>query len=127
MGYIEEIVKNILLKENQVVKKRDAIAYIDSSQLPTKKSQLVGNIQKNQQLAQLDAQILALDGQIAAENNRSARTFASAEADMNRTQRNYQDRKVIVTSDVQEAESNIKLLKMTSKSSSRSTISLSEC
>ncbi|MEH1767737.1 biotin/lipoyl-binding protein [Nostoc sp.] len=53
---MEGTVQNILVKENQVVKKGDAIAYIDSSQLETKKSQLIGNIQQNQQqAAQLDA------------------------------------------------------------------------
>ncbi|WP_442946203.1 HlyD family efflux transporter periplasmic adaptor subunit [Nostoc sp. 'Peltigera membranacea cyanobiont' 232] len=107
---MEGTVQNILVKENQVLKKGDAIAYIDSSQLQTKKSQLIGNIQQNQQqVAQLDAQIRALDGQIAAENNRSDRTVASAKADMNRTQRDYQDRKVTANSDVQEAEANIKI------------------
>ncbi|MEH1896013.1 MAG: biotin/lipoyl-binding protein [Nostoc sp.] len=107
---MEGTVQNILVKENQVVKKGDAIAYIDFSQLETKKSQLIGNIQQNQQqLAQLDAQIRALDGQIAAETNRSDRTVASAKADMNRTQRDYQDRKVTANSDVQEAEANIKI------------------
>jgi multidrug efflux pump subunit AcrA (membrane-fusion protein) len=106
----EGTIKRLEVKENQMVKKGDAIAYIDSSQLETKKSQLIGNIQQNQQqLAQLDAQIRALDGQIASETNRSDRTVASAQADMHRTQRDYQDRKVTANSDLQEAEANIKI------------------
>jgi len=54
----EGVVKSIEVKENQVVRKGDAIAIIDDSQLQTKKSQLQGNIQQSHlQLAQIDAQI----------------------------------------------------------------------
>jgi multidrug efflux pump subunit AcrA (membrane-fusion protein) len=107
---MEGTVKNIEVKENQVVKKGEAIATIDSSQLKTKKSQLTGNIQQNQlQLVQLDAQIRALYGQIAAETDRSNRSVASAEADLIRTQRDYQERKVTTNSEVQEASANINI------------------
>ncbi|NWF62344.1 MAG: HlyD family efflux transporter periplasmic adaptor subunit [Fischerella sp.] len=106
----EGMVKSILVKENQVVKQGDAIATIDDSQLQTKKSQLQGNIEQSQlQLAQLDAQIRALDGQVAAETERSNRAVASASAELNRTQRDYQEKKVSTTSEVQEAEANIKI------------------
>jgi multidrug efflux pump subunit AcrA (membrane-fusion protein) len=107
---MEGTVKNIEVKENQAVKKGDAIATIDSSQLKTKKSQLIGNIQQNQlQLVQLDAQIRAIYGQFAAETDRSNRSVASAEADLIRTQRDYQERKVSTNSEVQEASANIKI------------------
>jgi HlyD family secretion protein len=107
---LEGTIKNISIKENQVVKQGDAIATIDDSQLQTKKSQLQGNIQQNQQqLVQIAAQQRALDGQIAAEIDRKNRTVASAEAELNRTQRDYQDKNVIANSEVQEAEANIKI------------------
>ncbi len=107
---LEGTIKTISVKENQLVKQRDAIATIDDSQLQTKKSQLQGNIQQNQQqLMQIDAQRRALDGQIAAETDRSNRAVASAEAELNRTQRDYQDRNITANSEVQEAEANIKI------------------
>lgn len=106
----EGTIKSILVKENQIVKQGDIIAHINDSQLQTKKSQLQGNIQQNQlQLTQIDAQILALDGQIAAETDRKNRAVAAAKADMNRTQRDYQDRKITANSEVAEAEANIKM------------------
>lgn len=106
----EGTVKNILVKENQVVQKGDIIATIDDSQLQTKKSQIIGNIQQNQlQVAQLDAQIRALNGQIAAETDRSNRAVASAQADLNRTQSDYQEKQVTANSEEQEAEANIKI------------------
>jgi multidrug efflux pump subunit AcrA (membrane-fusion protein) len=106
----EGTIQSILVKENQIVKQGDVIAHINDSQLQTKKSQLQGNIQQNQlQLAQIDAQIDALDRQMASETERSKRAIVSAKADMNRTQRDYQDRKVTANSDVQEAEANIKM------------------
>src|SRR5919202_5192928 len=107
---LEGTIKSISVKENQVVKQGDAVATIDDSQLQTQKSQLRGNIQQNQQqLVQIAAQQRALDGQIAAEADRSNRIVASADAELNRTQRDYQDRNVIANSEVEEAEANIKI------------------
>jgi HlyD family secretion protein len=107
---LEGTIKTISVKENQVVKQGDAIATIDDSQLQTKKSQLQGNIQQNQQqLVQIAAQLHALDGQIAAEADRSNRAVASAEAELNSTQRDYQDKNITANSEVQEAEANIKI------------------
>lgn len=106
----EGSIKSILVKENQVVKQGDVIATIDDSQLQIKKSQLAGNIQQHQlQLAQLDAQIRALDEQNQTETDRSNRTVASAEAGLRNTQRDYQQRKVTATSQVQEADANVKI------------------
>jgi multidrug efflux pump subunit AcrA (membrane-fusion protein) len=106
----EGTVKNIAVKENQVVKQGDIIATIDNSQVQSKKSQLLGNIQQSQlQLVQIDAQIRALDGQIAAETNRSQGAVASAEAELRRNHREYQERKVTATTELQEAEANIKI------------------
>lgn len=106
----EGTIQSIVVKENQIVKKGDVIAYINDSQLQTKKSQLQGNIQQNQlQIAQINAQIWAIETQIVAETERNHRAIASAKADMNRTQRDYQDRKITANSDVQEAEANIKI------------------
>jgi multidrug efflux pump subunit AcrA (membrane-fusion protein) len=106
----EGTVKSIAVKENQVVKQGDIIATIDNSQVQTKKSQLLGNIQQNQlQLVQIDAQIGTLSGQIAAEINRSQGAVASAQAELSRNQREFQERRVTATTELQEAEANIKI------------------
>lgn len=106
----EGTIRTIAVKENQVVKPGDIIATLDDTQLQTKKSQYEGNIQQNKlQLLQLDAQIRALDGQMTAENDRSSRAVASAEADLSRTQRDYEERKVASDSELQEAEANIRI------------------
>ncbi|HAZ43508.1 MAG TPA: HlyD family secretion protein [Cyanobacteria bacterium UBA11369] len=102
-------VMNISVKENQSVKKGDRIATIDDSRLQTKKNQLKNNIQQSQlQIAQIDAQILALNNQIAAETDRNQRAVASAEAELSRRQRDYQDRKITSKAEVEEAQANLK-------------------
>lgn len=102
-------VETIAVKENQPVKQGDIIATIDDSRLQTQKSQLQSNLKQNQQqLTQIDAQIIALDKQITAERDRTKRTVASAQAELSRTQRDYQDRQVTTSTQVQEAEANLK-------------------
>ncbi|EGK83533.1 HlyD family efflux transporter periplasmic adaptor subunit [Microcoleus vaginatus] len=103
------IVTGMAIKENQIVQKGDIIATLDDSRLQTQKSQLQSNLKQNQQqLRQIDAQILALDGQIAAERDHIGHTVASAQAELEETQRDYQDRRLTTQSQVQEAEANLK-------------------
>jgi len=105
----EGTVKTIEVKENQQVEQGDIIATIDDSRLQTQKSQLQSNIQQNQrQLTQIDAQIMALDQQIIAERDRTKRTVASAQAELSRSQREYQDQQITATAQVQEAEAHLK-------------------
>lgn len=106
----EGTVKSITIKENQRLKRGDAIATIDDSQLQTKKSQLQGNIQQGQlQLSQIAAQISALDVQRASESNLMERTMASAQADLSRNQREYKDKLVTTQAEVREAEASLEL------------------
>ncbi len=106
----EGTIKSIEVKENQAVKQGEAITYIDDSRLQTKKSQLLGNIQQAQlQLAQLAAQIRALDRQIAAETDQMNRIIASAQAELSRNQRNYQDKLITTEAEVEEVEAALKL------------------
>ncbi|MBR8841160.1 MAG: HlyD family efflux transporter periplasmic adaptor subunit, partial [Stigonema ocellatum SAG 48.90 = DSM 106950] len=103
-------VTNILVKENQVVKKGQTIALIDPFQLQIKKSQIIGKIlQAKQQLVQLNTQIKALDGQIAAESETHKGLIASAEAELSREQRNYTEKKATSTADVEEALASVRL------------------
>jgi HlyD family type I secretion membrane fusion protein len=106
----EGTVERIKVKENQVVKQGEIIAILDDSRLQTQKNQLQGNIQQLQrQLTQMNAQIAALDRQITAETNRNQRVIASAQADLSRNQRDYQDRQITTQTDVKEAEAALRL------------------
>ncbi|QSV63557.1 MAG: biotin/lipoyl-binding protein [Dolichospermum sp. DL01] len=107
---IEGTVKKISVKENQLVKKGDVLIILDDIQLQNQKNQLTGNIQQSQlQIRQLNAQIAALNRQIATETERNQRIVASAISEVQRTKRDYQDRKVAVSSEWQEAQANIKI------------------
>lgn len=106
----EGTVKNILVKENQVVKQGDVIAYIDASQLEIKKSQIAGNInQEREQSEQIDAQIKALDGQTLAEMERNQRSVASATAELSQKQQDVRERQGISNAEVEEAKASIRL------------------
>ncbi|MBK1990275.1 HlyD family efflux transporter periplasmic adaptor subunit [Sphaerospermopsis aphanizomenoides BCCUSP55] len=89
---MEGTIKNILVKENQVVKIGDVIASLDTEQLLIKKSQIQDNIQQsNLQTRQIDAQIRILNNQISAEKQVIEKVIASAKADLLRNQREYQE------------------------------------
>ena len=106
----EGTVTKIEVKENQVVKQGDTITTLEDSQLQTKKSQLQGNIQQNQlQFAQIDAQLKALQTQMAAESSLMKRAIASAQADLSRNQRDYSDRQLTTQTEVQEAAAALEL------------------
>ncbi len=101
---------DITVQENQTVKKGDVLATIDDSRLQTKKSQLQNNLrQARQQLVQTNAQITALNSQIQAETNRSDRAVASAETELERRLREYQDRQITTAAEVEEAAANVRV------------------
>ncbi len=103
-------VVKILVKGNQQVEQGDAIATINDSHLQTKKSQLQSNIQQAQlQLTQINTQIATLDRQILAEKNRSARAVAAAKAELSQRNRDYQERQITTTADLEEAKANVRV------------------
>ena len=103
-------VMRVLAKENQVVKKGDIIATIDDSRLQTKKSQLQSNIQQSRlQFIQINAQISALNSQIGAETDRINRIVAGAEAQLSGRSREYRDKKITTTADVEEGSANVRI------------------
>ena len=109
----EGTVTSIKVKENQVVKQGEAIAYIDNSQIQSKKSELQGNILNGQrQLTQIAAQLNSLDSQRDSESSLMNRTIAGAQADLSRNQRDYQDKQIATESDVQEAEAALELARV---------------
>ncbi|MCC5610701.1 HlyD family secretion protein [Nostoc sp. CHAB 5834] len=103
-------VMHIYVKENQVIKKGDAIATIDDSRLQTKKSQLQTSIQQSKlQLVQINAQINALNSQIRAETDRVNRIITGAQAELSGRRRQYQDKNITTVSELQEADVNIRI------------------
>jgi HlyD family secretion protein len=105
---IEGTVKGIYVKENQIVKKGDIIARLDDTEVDIKNSQLQSSIQESKlQLDQIEAQIAALDNQINADKKLTERTIISAEADLERNQRDYQDRQVKTLNDLAIAQANL--------------------
>jgi HlyD family secretion protein len=105
---VEGTVKNILVKENQQVKRGDAIAYLEDEPILIKRSQLLDNIQQTKlQVFQIDAQIRALDSQIIAEATVAERVIASSQADLVRNQREYQERKVTTSSELLAAQASL--------------------
>jgi multidrug efflux pump subunit AcrA (membrane-fusion protein) len=103
-------VMQIYVKENQVVKKGDAIATIDDSRQQTKKSQLQTSIQQARlQQVQINAQINALNSQIQAETDRINRIITGAEAELSGRRREYRDKKITTTAELQEADANVRI------------------
>ncbi|MFN6569130.1 HlyD family efflux transporter periplasmic adaptor subunit [Dendronalium sp. ChiSLP03b] len=105
---VEGTVKTILVKENQLVKQGEAIASLDDEPLQIKKSQLQDNIQQDKlQIMQINAQISALNTQILAEAIVADRTIVSAKADLERSQREYQERQITTRSELLVAQANL--------------------
>jgi HlyD family secretion protein len=105
---MEGSVKNIFVRENQNVKKGDAIAILDDEQLRIKKSQLQGNIQQGMlQLIQINAQIRTLDTQIKAESTVIERSVSAATADLERNQREYQERTITTNNELLAAQADL--------------------
>ncbi|BAU14658.1 HlyD family secretion protein [Leptolyngbya sp. NIES-3755] len=107
---IEGTVKEITVKENQKVKAGDIVARMDDSRLMTTKSQLEGDLRQGRlQLNQVNAQIQALDSQIAAESNVVDRSVQAAEAQLRSQQRVFQDQQSTAASNVDEARAALNL------------------
>jgi HlyD family type I secretion membrane fusion protein len=110
---LEGTIDSIEVKENQTVRRGDIIAKIDDSDLQTQKRQLQEAIAQNQaQLAQIAAQINALDTQRVAEVSLMNRSISAAKADLNLNQRNYQTQRVSTQAEVREAEAALELARV---------------
>ncbi len=112
---MEGTIKNILVKENQVVRMGDIIARLDTDQLMITKSQIQDNIQQGKlQLVQIDAQVRILNNQILAEKEVVEKLVASAKEDLLRNQREYQELQIntqgefmIATANCQKAKTDL--------------------
>ncbi len=105
---VEGTIKNILVKENQIVKQAEVIAILDTEQLLIKKSQLEENINQNKlQILQIYAQNRTLNNQIMAEKRVIQRVVTSAKEDLLKNQREYEERKVNTQGELMTAQVNI--------------------
>lgn len=104
----EGTINKLAVTENQKVKQGQVIALIDDSRLQTRRRQLETSIQQSyQQIRQLEAQRVNLNSQIAAEQNFMNRTTASAQSEVVRIEREYEDKKAIAQREVEEAQANV--------------------
>jgi HlyD family secretion protein len=105
---IEGSIKSLVVKENQSVKSGEIIAEIDDTQLQIKKSQLQNNIEQSKlQILTINGQIQAVNIQIISEQKSTNTAVASAEAELARNQRDYQDRRISTQSEALAAESSL--------------------
>ncbi|MEI6445800.1 MAG: HlyD family efflux transporter periplasmic adaptor subunit [Nostocales cyanobacterium ELA583] len=103
-------VKKIVVKEDQLVKKGEIIAFIDDSQLQSQKRQLQNTIQQNQlQLIQVDAQINQINTQIISQINLNDRTIIAAQAELIGTERNFKDQQIKASTEMTQAKIAINL------------------
>ncbi|HEY9766945.1 MAG TPA: HlyD family efflux transporter periplasmic adaptor subunit [Coleofasciculaceae cyanobacterium] len=103
-------ITELRVRENQPVKQGDIIAIVDGSRLETKQTQLEDNIRQSKlQLQQIQAQIAAQNNRILAEQDRLNRAVTSANAELDRRQREYQNLMITTAAEVEEAEANLEL------------------
>lgn len=103
-------ITELRVRENQPVKRGDIIAILDSSRLETKQIQLEDNIRQFKlQLQQIQAQIAAQNNRIIAEKDRLNRAVISANAELDRKLREYQNLTITTAAQVEEAEANLQL------------------
>jgi HlyD family type I secretion membrane fusion protein len=107
-------VKKIFVKGGQVVKQGEVIATIDDSSLLTKQNQLQDRIRQQQlQLGQFRAQISQLDSQIVAESDRNRAAVTVAEAELDGSRRDYQDKRTNAEAEVKEIQAKLKATEAT--------------
>lgn len=101
---LQGTIKQVAVKENQVLKKGDVVAYLDDSRLQTTARQILGDIHRaKQQLIQINTQLLALDRQIVAESDLRDRSINASEASLEESQRRYRELKISTQADLDEA------------------------
>lgn len=100
----------IVVQNNQQVERDEIIAKIDPSSAEARAIQLMANREQQQRrLAQIAAQMTAMDGQIAAEIAQAERTISALSADYSKVQRESQTQTISAEASVQEAQAQIDL------------------
>jgi HlyD family secretion protein len=103
------IVEEIRVEANETVQQGDVIAILNDTQFQTEKRQLQTTIDRLQiQLQQVNQQLIAIANQIKAEESKQESAIASAQANLQLSQRQYQNQQAITQADVREAEAAVK-------------------
>ena len=100
-------IASLQVQENQTIEPGDIIATLDKSALETEVSLAQNQIQQGKlQQQQLNAQISAVQRQILAEQERINDGISEAELELSKTRRDYQDRLITSSAQVEEAQAN---------------------
>lgn len=103
-------VVEITAQNNQAIARDEPIARLDTTSAEARAVQLLANLEQTQgRLEQIEAQMVAVDRQIAAETAQAERTMAVAAADYSQTQRDNENRAIAAQASVQEAQAQIDL------------------
>jgi len=103
-------IQDILVSPDQMVEEGSVIAYVDDSHLRTEQTKLRTAIQNaSLQVVQLQAQLTALDRQIAAEGDLVERRQSSARAQLRLREREREQLLATSAADVQEAQAGVDL------------------
>ncbi|MGA9381643.1 MAG: HlyD family efflux transporter periplasmic adaptor subunit [Phormidium sp.] len=98
------------VKENETVTQGKPLVTLDASRFSTRQVQLQGSVEQNlQQLQQVSEQLRNLNLQLNAEEERMKRAIASAEADLLRIEKEYNERRLTVQAQVNEARANLQV------------------
>jgi HlyD family secretion protein len=103
-------IQNILVTQDQSIEQGSVIALIDDSQFRTEQSKLQTALENtSQQTVRLQAQLTALDKQIAAEQDLLERRQSTAQAELRLKERERKQLMATTAADVQEAQAEVDL------------------
>ena len=103
-------IQEILVTQDQSVEEGSVIAYVDDSHLRTEQSKLQTAIENaSLQVVQLQAQLTALDRQIAAEQDLLERRQSTAQAELRLREREREQLLTTTAADVREAQAQVDL------------------
>ena len=103
-------VVNILAQSNAPIRQGETIAKLDTASLEARAVQLLANLEQgDRRLQQINAQLQALDQQIAAEAAQARRSVAASAADYAQVQRTNANQTISAQAAVQEAQAQINL------------------
>jgi len=107
---VEGPILEILVTQDQRVEEGSVVAYVDDSHLRTEQSKLQTVIENaSLQLVQMQAQLTALDRQLAAEQDLLERRQSTAQAELRLRERERQQLLATTAADVREAQAEVGL------------------
>jgi HlyD family secretion protein len=107
---VEGTVSQVMVRENQSVRRGDVIAQLNDDRQQLQKAQIQNRLEQHQlQIEQISTQVRSLDTQILAESNTSDRAITIAQAELARSQQEHQERQVTAQSELQETEAALSL------------------